>query len=254
MELANMIASARIKSGEIGIFWIGQAGFLLKDHEGNQFAIDLYLTDCGERKRGFKRISPKLIAPWELMPDYYFITHTHFDHFDYDAIPIIASKGKTIFLGPESCMDALEDAEIPKKLCQKVVPGEVRTLNGVKISVLKADHGTLAPDALGVVVEMGGHRIYFSGDTAYWPACFEKVKKLKPDVAVISINGKFGNMNAIEGAKAAIMVGAKIGIPCHFWTFAEHGGNPLEFKEYLENEHQCQPVLMQQGEMLILKK
>ena len=48
--------------------------------------LDPYLTECGERIRGFKRLSPMLIAPEELAVDYYVTSHLHFDHFDYDAI------------------------------------------------------------------------------------------------------------------------------------------------------------------------
>lgn len=47
--------------------------------------LDPYLTECGERIRGFKRLSPMLIAPEELAVDYYVTSHLHFDHFDYDA-------------------------------------------------------------------------------------------------------------------------------------------------------------------------
>lgn len=62
--------------------------------------LDPYLTECGERIRGFKRLSPMLIAPEELAVDYYVTSHLHFDHFDYDAIPIVAQCTKrTLFSG-----------------------------------------------------------------------------------------------------------------------------------------------------------
>ena len=52
-------------------------------------AVDPYLTNCGERIRGFKRLSPMLLPAEDFAPDYYVITHTHFDHLDYDAIPVV---------------------------------------------------------------------------------------------------------------------------------------------------------------------
>ena len=45
------------------------------------------------------------------------------------------------------------------------------------------------------------------------------------------INGQFGNMNPEEAAKLARDAEAKVAIPCHFWTFAEHNGDPGKFIE-----------------------
>ena len=103
MNLAEEIRSTIVSPGELAICWLGQAGFLMKDHQGIVLTIDPYLTDCGERLRGFKRLTPMLLDPAEFTPDYHVITHLHFDHFDYDAVPIIAENSpKTLFLGPTS--------------------------------------------------------------------------------------------------------------------------------------------------------
>jgi L-ascorbate 6-phosphate lactonase len=100
MNLADEIRSLSVRPGDLAVCWLGQAGFLLKDTAGNLLAIDPYLTNCGERIRGFKRLSPMLLPPEEFMPRYQIITHLHFDHFDYDAIPIIARHSpQTLFLG-----------------------------------------------------------------------------------------------------------------------------------------------------------
>jgi len=253
MNLAEAIRTARIRSGELAIFWIGQAGFILVDSAGRVLAIDLYLTDCGERIKGFKRLSPKMLSPTELRPDYYLITHQHFDHLDYDAIPIIASDRNTVFCGPPSCIEALRKDDIQEEQCIVMNPGDKVLFDGVKVTAVAADHGGMVPDAVGYVVEMGGHSIYFSGDTSYRPTNNQTVAKLEPDIAVVCINGQFGNMDALEGAKTVIDVGAKRAIPCHFWTFAEHGGNPKEFMEYLtQHSMTCIPKCMCYGEMLVV--
>jgi L-ascorbate 6-phosphate lactonase len=253
MDLAAAIREVRIKEDELAIFWIGQAGFVLVDGMGRQLAIDLYLTDCGERIRGFKRLSPKLLSPTELEPDYYLITHTHFDHLDYDAIPLIATGKKTVFCGPSSCIEALHKNYIREEQCILLNAGDKVLFDGVKVTAVKADHGSMSPDAVGFVVEIGKHCIYFAGDTCYLPQDNELIARYKPDVAVICINGQFGNMNAVDAGKTAMEVGAKLAIPCHFWTFAEHQGNPKEFIDYLEkNSDTCKPKCMRHGEMLII--
>jgi L-ascorbate 6-phosphate lactonase len=253
MNLAEAIRTARIREGELALFWVGQAGFILKDSNDRKLAIDLYLTDCGERLKGFKRISPKILSPTESDPDYYLITHSHFDHLDYDAVPVIASCGKTVFCGPASVVEKLRREHIREEQCIIMRPGDIVLFDGIKVTAVSADHGLLAPDALGYLVEMGGHSIYFSGDTAYRPEYNLSVSELKPDIAVVCINGQFGNMDALEGAKTAIEVGARLAIPCHFWTFAEHEGNPKIFIEYLETQGGvCRPRCMCHGEMLVV--
>lgn len=107
----------------------------------------------------------------------------------------------------------------------------------------------LAPDAIGLLVAFAGHRLYFSGDTAFHSELFQEIRIFEPDIAVLSVNGAFGNMNAEEGAAAAELTGARYAVPCHFWTFMEHGGLPGQFCEQLLLKGTCQPLCFRQGEI-----
>lgn len=255
MDLAEKLCHLKVLPGELAVCWLGQAGFLLKDSRGNELVIDPYLTNCGERLRGFKRLSPVLLKPKDLAPDYYVITHLHFDHFDYDTVPLVIQRSPgTVFLGPASCQDKLLELGAPPERIRSLNRNEVYQDGVVKIRGIMADHGVMAPDAIGVLLEMEGHRFYFSGDTAFREPLFREAALFKPDVAMLSINGRFGNMNAQEGARAAVLSGAKYGVPCHFWTFAEHGGDPGEFCQCLQSLGQCQPLCFRQGEIQILNE
>ncbi|MDR2300742.1 MAG: MBL fold metallo-hydrolase [Deltaproteobacteria bacterium] len=254
MNLAEQISKAKVGPGQVALFWLGQAGFLLKDSQGHQFVIDPYLTDCGERIKGFKRLTPKLLAPADLRPDLYFVTHSHFDHYDYDAIPIVAKHSQALFCGPKSCVDLFKSAGLPNDRLKELAPGQTLIHHGIEITATKADHGQLAPDALGLLVTMDSRRFFFSGDTAFNPEIIPAVAALKPEVAAVSINGLFGNMNGEEGALLATKIGASLAIPCHFWTFLEHQGAPWTFMESLKNSPACLPICLSQGEMLILEK
>ena len=79
--------------------------------------------------------------------------------------------------------------------------GQSLTLGSVEISAVYADHGELAPDALGMVLNFGGIKVYHTGDTAYRPDEFAPAIKMRPDVLIPCINGAFGNMDAEEWAK-----------------------------------------------------
>ena len=62
-------------------------------------------------------------------------------------------------------------------------------------------------------------------------------------------------MNGVEAARLARDAHAKVAIPCHFWMFAEHYGNPAEFLQACkEFAPLVCPVLMTQGERFIYQK
>lgn len=247
--------SERVKENEISIFWLGQAGFIIKNKDGDIIALDPYLTDCGERIKGFKRLSPKIISPNELEADVYISTHIHFDHFDFDAIPIVSSCFKTKFYGPKSCVDKYIDIGINEERVILLELGKEININNVMIKAVYADHGNLAPDAIGVLMNVNGIKLYFSGDTAYHPEKMGEVISFEPDIAILSVNGKFGNLTPTEGARLANLINAKVAIPCHFWTFKEHGGDPQLFEEKMtEYAPQCKVKFMAQGEMFKYSK
>ena len=160
MNLAEEIRRTQVSQGELMICWLGQAGYLLKDGHGCTLAVDPYLTNCGERIRGFKRLSPMLLPAEDFAPDYYVITHTHFDHLDYDAIPVVKERSpKTQFFGPTSCLDVLAEMGVEKSRCHRLDRGMRYGDRRVLVEAATADHGTMAPDAIGVLLEMGGHRL-----------------------------------------------------------------------------------------------
>ncbi|MTI65114.1 MAG: MBL fold metallo-hydrolase [Firmicutes bacterium] len=255
MDLKFKIMYTNLKYNEIALFWLGQAGFLIKDSDGNIIVVDPYLTDCGERLKGFKRLSPKLISPNELQSDIYISTHTHFDHFDYDAIPIVASCSKTNFYGPKSCVEEFRKIGIKGDRIKLLELGKEARYKNITIKAAYADHGTLAPDAIGLMLDINGIRLYFSGDTAFHPEKLEEVKKFQPHIAILSVNGRFGNLNSSEGAKLVEIIEPDIVLPCHFWTFMEHGGDPQFFGEEVKKcTKDIKVKFLAQGEMLKYKR
>lgn len=258
MNLQSRILNTNLNSNEVAIFWLGQAGFLLKDSEGTMVVVDPYLSDCGERIRGFKRLSPKLINSTELtelQPDIYITTHIHFDHFDFDTIPIVSSCDNTHFFGPQSCVDKFRELNIKDNNISYLELNKEVMHKDVLIKAIYADHGKLAPDTIGLLLKLNGVKFYFSGDTSYHPERLTEIIDFKPDIAILSVNGKFGNLTPEEGANLANLVDPKVVIPCHFWTFIEHGGNPQLFKEeMIQHAPQCITRFMYQGETFIYSK
>ena len=250
MNLDAKISTAKLKGNEIAIFWLGQAGFIIKDNKDRIIAIDPYLTDCVERVYGFKRMIPKLIAPHELDLDILIISHEHLDHYDVDAVPVIMSNSKTKLVGSHTAIKIASDSGINQNRLTALSPCDETVIDGIGIKAIYADHGDLSPDALGFLLAIGETKIYYTGDTAYNPDVIKAVKELKPDIAIVPINGQYGNLNSEEAAKLVSDCGAKVAIPCHFWTFIVHRGDPQEFENEMKiHAPECQLKFMHQGEM-----
>lgn len=255
MKLLEEIQAMRISLGELMICWLGQAGVCLKDAQGRVLYVDPYFTNCGERIRGFKRLSPQLIDPAEVSAQYYITTHIHFDHFDYDAVPLIARNSpRTLFFGPGSCVKEFEKAGVQEERCCCLDRGSIYSDRAITIQAVLADHGTMAPDAIGVLLEMGGHRLYFSGDTAFHEDLFRSVARFQPEIAFLSVNGQFGNLSAEDGIQAAELCKAKYAVPCHLWTFMEHQGDLYGFWKGVNELENCIPRCFAQGEIQVLNE
>jgi len=251
-KVAQNIISKKVKEGTVAIFWLGQAGFVFKTSQGKIIYIDPYLTDSAEKVCGFKRLTPTVVEPYEVYADWVIITHNHPDHLDIEAIPEIARKGKTRFIGPPECMEKCYELGVSKKQLVSIVEGDEREIDGVYLTAVYADHGDLAPEAIGIVLDFKIVKVYITGDTAYTPQKMNKVFSIKPEIIIPVINGKFGNLNPEEAALLTRDVQAKVAIPCHFWTFAEHNGDPLSFIEACKKEVPgVKVVLIKQGDCYI---
>jgi L-ascorbate 6-phosphate lactonase len=254
------VRSTQVNPGELAIFWISQAGFVYKTPAGTIFYVDPYLSDCVHRLYpdygyGFKRIMGTPIESHEVEADYVVSTHSHPDHFDFDAIPILANNPSIHFVGATDCRAEYEKLGIAKDRFTIFEEGQTLELGDLSLTGVFADHGELAPEALGVLVTVGDIKVWQVGDTAYRPEKWQSVFDLGIDVIMPPINGAFGNLDGVEAAKLANDAGAKVAIPCHFWMFVEHNGDPAQFMEACkEHAPNVQPRLMSQGELLVYKK
>ncbi len=251
-QFATQVATKPIPGDKVGVFFLGQAGFLFKTPAGKLIAIDLYLSNCCERYFGFKRLMPCILEPGELAIETLLVSHAHYDHFDPDSVPAILSNGETALIGAkdveEECVRLGLNKNITYLSC-----GETAVRGELKVTGMPCDHGELAPDALGLLIEIGGKKIYYMGDTAYRPDYLENPQLQGVDLLLLPINGKFGNLCEEEAARVIQALKPKLAVPCHYWNFAEHGGNPGAFQEEMEKTApDCAYLLMRQGEGILI--
>lgn len=265
MNFAQNVLNLKVDKNSLAIFFVGQCGYIFKTPNGKLIGLDLYLSDCCERYFGFKRLSAKLFEPDEILFDYILASHDHYDHFDIDSMPSLISNKKTKLLTNKSGAKICEELKIAPEKFETLEMDMEYSFDDFAVKTVFCDHGDLCPDALGFLLKINNFKIYFAGDTAYRP---EKIKYLKNeniDVMIAPINGAYGNLNADECAMYAEVVSPKLTIPCHFWTFAQHGGDPMRFINNMDNvnvinninlmnnsETNLKYKLMAQGEYLIL--
>jgi L-ascorbate 6-phosphate lactonase len=259
-NLAKKIQETQVEPGSLAIFWLGQAGFAFKTPAGKIVYTDPYFTDYVQRVLpeyglAFKRVMPKLIEAEEAAADYIVSTHSHQDHLDADALPILVKNPRVHFIGSPDCEKFYADAGFPRDRFTILHKGETLPLGDFTLSGVNADHGELAPDALGVLFNFGGIKVWQVGDTAYRPELWQDLFQQHIDIVLPPINGAFGNLNGVEAAKLAQAAHVKVAIPCHFWMFAQHLGSPLEFLDACKQvAPEVQPLLMTQGECFVYRK
>ena len=226
--------------GKTWLFWMGQAGFIIKSAEGKLLGIDLYLSECVEPVEGhvgYHRLMPQIIDPSELNLDVAIATHFHRDHFDIDAMPQLMANGKTQLFCAYDCQDDVENLKIDKQRVQFVKPGESYDFAEFHIDFIHSDHGAGAPLEAAPIITVDGKRILEAGDTSLhldWKDEYLKAGDL--DVLIAPINGAYGNLNEQENVDLTAALKPKLTVPCHFGMFASHGGHPGLWKELLEQQ------------------
>ena len=232
----------------------GQAGFIIKSKKGQLLAIDLYLSNCVERlegNRGFKRLLPQILSPSDLQFEAIVCTHPHLDHFDIDAVPEMISKGGRLFCSVE-CEKLVKQTQMEyyNDSITYVKPGDHYTSGDFDLTFVNCDHGSGAPDAVGVVVRVDGKTIYEVGDSCLRLDRLSEIPK-PVDVLIAPINGMYGNMDSVDTVALAQALQPQMTIPCHYGMFASHGGDVKRFYDIM-TENRLPLLMMQQGEVFNL--
>lgn len=247
------------KENKAGLWYVGQAGFIVQSKNGRCLAIDLYLSDCVETLEGhigYKRLIPKILMPEEIEFDVIVATHPHQDHFDYGSMGQLMKNTSSRLFASTECERYVNELKIDSERVDYIKPGDVKRVEDFLIEFVPCDHGAGAPDAVGVIISFDGFKIYMAGDTCLRMDWAEKMREKGPfDIIIGPINGAYGNMNETEFAEYSMKIGAELIIPCHYGMFADHGGNPGKFLEEMKRiggKEKC--FLMTPGEGIELRR
>lgn len=262
--LSSECGDDRLSRLAIELWWLGQAGFRLRDPAGgpNVFC-DPFLTPRDDRSWQSPLDATGLAQQAEVV----LVSHEHIDHLDRPTLQAAAHGHFTLVL-PAPLVDDAIALGLARERVIGAQPGKSLEINGVHIEPLRARHGVNVADAytfgeelsgglvryLGYVVEIGGTRLYHAGDCIPYEGQVEQLRKLRPNVMCLPINGRdfyretehniVGNMDFREAARVASDVGAEVLVPMHWELFAHNRGFPGDLLAYTTEHFPALSVLV----------
>lgn len=220
-----------VSMGEIGISWLGQAGFAFKDTSGLVYYVDPYLSNICSKYIGYDRVIPTPVEAKDVVADVILFTHEHRDHLDPESVPFIAAKNPdAIFVGPPSCISILLELGISPERLIAMKRGDEKEIGSAKVQAVLACH---TDDSIGYVFNFEGIKVYITGDTTYSDDLIS-IKNVKPDVILACINGRLGCMNIPDAARLTSHIQPSVAVPMHYGMFIENTASPEEYIKQVE--------------------
>ncbi len=223
----------------VGIHWFGQSSFGLKDAAGAVLQVDPYFPRDRPADRFIHTQSP--LDEAALPTNYVLLTHNHGDHTCVESLQRIhgAFPGCR-FVGPVESMDNLRTHGIPTSLLATIEAGDTLLLGTTTVYAVWAkppdgapEDGIKPPDVqhLGYVIEIGGVRVYISGDPintfAEHDELIRPIADLKPHIGCLTTHPSEGEFPFFDGSvKMATEIGLKTVVPAHYQCFVKRNYDP----------------------------
>ena len=260
MTFAEKIKALKVEEGTVALVWVRQAGFMLKTASGKIVAIDPYLSDyvyeCEKETMGlgYKRVTAPLFEPDDIHIDILLASHEHGDHLDVPSMQGFLDYHRIQVYTNSQSIAALENSGIRDERIHQIAIGDEKDFGDFKLRVVDCDHGPGTPGAMGFILDFGFAKLYYSGDTAYSLDRLETALAEQPDVALLPINGEYGNLNHETASLLAAKLKSKVCIPHHFWTFPRHMGDPYAaIDSFKKNAPECELMITTPGVIHIVK-
>lgn len=188
--------------------FLGHAGVQLSA-EDSEVVIDPFVTSHPR--------TPVKLA--ELSPDLIVLTHAHGDHWG-DTEEIARQSGATVV----SSAEIAGYAQARGLSAHGMNIGGAHDFDGCRVKFTPAWHSSSFPDGsyggmpMGVVLELGGKRVYHAGDTALF-SDMRLIGRAGLDVALLPIGDNF-TMGPEDALEAVELLQPRLVIPIHYDTFA----------------------------------
>jgi L-ascorbate metabolism protein UlaG (beta-lactamase superfamily) len=213
---------------QLEISWLGHSGFLLRWH-GQRLLLDPNVSPSCKLAR--RTLEPSVEAAQIGPVDAVLISHAHFDHLDLPTLAGVPRIGTLLVpAGSERYVASIRDRITRVEglaVGQSFVLGDLEIVatatahNGSRFHPFASRHL-----AVGWIVRAPERTLYFAGDTGLGPHLEQIGAVYHPDVAILPIGAyspgwplRRYHLSPEDAVEAAISLGAKTVIPCHFGTF-----------------------------------
>jgi L-ascorbate metabolism protein UlaG (beta-lactamase superfamily) len=267
-ELLAQIERLAVPVGQLALWSLGQAGFVVKGGETIAY-IDPYLSDSLVTSRGFARRFPIPLDPGAVQhASVVFATHEHLDHADAATLgPLLAASPQaTLVTSPQGRDIALRVGVASERIITPQL-GEQTTVGTLTYTAIPAAHYAYEVDSegrsrwMGFLIICNGVTLYHAGDTLLLPELFAALEGRRIDLALLPINGRdyfrdqqdiIGNLWPGEAVELAVAIQACVLIGMHNDLFDSNRVNPGMLLDELDRRAPWQRChLLQPGELYL---
>ena len=274
----------------LAVWFLGQAGFILKFPSGVVCYIDPWLSDLAGSARAYPiPLDPALVTNCDLL----LTSHDHGDHIDRDADPIIIrASPQATWIAPRGAEALVRQLGGARKRTVFLRSDETANARGVRITALPSTHYgffseeryTTAEEAyyatiparlpdghermerfIGFVLECDGFTVYHAGDNVGYHGFLERLRQWDAfDLMLLPINGRdwfreqhsvIGNFTFREAAQIAHLAHARLMIPYHYDGFVSNNEYPDTLVRYVQSDGPRVPVrVMHVGERSLIDR
>ncbi|MBL9199569.1 MAG: MBL fold metallo-hydrolase [Opitutaceae bacterium] len=151
--------------------------------------------------------------------DFILITHNHGDHQELASINRIRKPGTVIYSSPAGVPALTTALAAAGVTINAVTPGQRFTIGGVEVETVPM-YNLVRPNPghprvmnfVGYVINVGGVRVYASGDTERIP----EMRTFSVDVALLPLGQRFTMIQVQDAVEAALDLRARVAIPYHY--------------------------------------
>jgi len=226
------------------IRFLGHAAFSLHA-DGTTVLVDPFLSG-----------NPKAAAQHdELEADAILLSHGHGDHLG-DAVTIAKRTGAPVVAIVELANEIAAQLGDDHQVFDPNIGGTVEFDWG-SVRLTPAWHTSTTPGggvsaAAGLVIELGGARVYHLGDTGLFSDLALPGRRGHIDVALVPIGGHY-TMDRFDAVVAAELIRADVVIPMHYDTFPPVQADVQAYKRDVEQAGHAEVVVLEPGETYRVK-